>query len=56
MKLLLDQGSPRSTVTHLAVAGIFAEYVGHLEMAAATDVAILAVQVISALVQTSQHL
>jgi predicted nuclease of predicted toxin-antitoxin system len=41
MKLLLDQGLPRSTVTHLAAAGIEAEHVGDLGMAAATDQAIL---------------
>ena|GEM_PF-3483996 len=41
MKLLLDQGLPRSTVTHLAAAGIAAEHVGNLGMASATDDAIL---------------
>lgn len=41
MKLLLDQGLPRSTVTHLAANGIAAIHVGDLGMAAATDIAIL---------------
>jgi predicted nuclease of predicted toxin-antitoxin system len=41
MKLLLDQGLPRSTVTHLAANGIVAVHVGDLGMAAATDTAIL---------------
>ncbi len=41
MKLLLDQGLPRSTVNHLVAAGITAEHVGDLGMAAATDQAIL---------------
>jgi predicted nuclease of predicted toxin-antitoxin system len=41
MKLLLDQGLPRSTVKHLAAAGIAAEHVGDLDMAAANDAAIL---------------
>jgi predicted nuclease of predicted toxin-antitoxin system len=41
MKLLLDQGLPRSTVKHLAAAGITAEHVGDLGMAAAADDAIL---------------
>ena len=42
MKLLLDQGLPRSTVTHLAAEGIAAEHVADLGMATAADVAILA--------------
>jgi predicted nuclease of predicted toxin-antitoxin system len=42
MKLLLDQGLPRSTVQALAALGIPAEHVGDLGMAAASDVAILA--------------
>jgi predicted nuclease of predicted toxin-antitoxin system len=41
MKLLLDQGCPRSTVKHLANLGIAAEHVGDLGMATATDAAIL---------------
>ncbi|HZZ26940.1 MAG TPA: DUF5615 family PIN-like protein [Pirellulales bacterium] len=41
MKLLLDQGLPRSTVKHLAVAGITAEHVSQIGMAAAADSAIL---------------
>ena len=41
MKLLLDQGLPRSTVKHLAAAGIAAEHVGELGMASASDDAIL---------------
>jgi len=41
MKLLLDQGLPRSAVKHLADAGISAEHVGDIGMAAATDEAIL---------------
>jgi predicted nuclease of predicted toxin-antitoxin system len=41
MKLLLDQGLPRSTVKHLIVAGIAAEHVGDLGMGAATDAGIL---------------
>ena len=41
MKLLLDQGLPRSTVKHLAAAGIVAEHVGDLGMATADDDAIL---------------
>ena len=42
MKLLLDQGLPRSTVKHLAAAGIVAEHVGDLGMASESDDAILA--------------
>jgi predicted nuclease of predicted toxin-antitoxin system len=41
MKLLLDQGLPRSTVKHLAAVGILAEHVGDLGMASTTDDAIL---------------
>lgn len=41
MKLLLDQGLPRSTVKHLAALGIAAEHVGDLGMAAAADDKIL---------------
>ena len=42
MKLLLDQGLPRSTVSHLASHGIAAEHIGDLGMAAASDEDILA--------------
>jgi predicted nuclease of predicted toxin-antitoxin system len=41
MKLLLDQGLPRSTVLHLADAGIEAEHVGDLGLAKASDELIL---------------
>ncbi|MBI2825654.1 MAG: DUF5615 family PIN-like protein [Planctomycetia bacterium] len=41
MKLILDQGLPRSTVMHLVRAGIMAEHVGDMGMAKATDDAIL---------------
>ena len=41
MKLLLDQGLPRSTVLHLANAGIEAEHIGNLGMAKASDELIL---------------
>jgi predicted nuclease of predicted toxin-antitoxin system len=41
MKLILDQGLPRSTVAHLAAAGISAEHVGNMGLAASTDEAIL---------------
>ena len=37
MKLLLDQGLPRSTVRHLAGMGIAAEHVGDLGLARAAD-------------------
>jgi predicted nuclease of predicted toxin-antitoxin system len=43
MRLLLDQGLPRSTVQHLAAAGVSAEHVGDIGMAAAADDAILEV-------------
>jgi predicted nuclease of predicted toxin-antitoxin system len=42
MKLLLDQGLPRSTVGHLADANIVAEHVGDLGMSQAADDVILA--------------
>ena len=41
MRLLLDQGLPRSTVQHLAGMGIAAEHVGDLGLARSTDLAIL---------------
>ncbi len=41
MKLLLDQGLPRSAVDHLAAIGIAAEHVGDLDMATATDARVL---------------
>jgi len=41
MKLLLDQGIPRSTVGHLASVGVVAEHVGDLGMARASDANIL---------------
>ncbi|MEX0643238.1 MAG: DUF5615 family PIN-like protein [Pirellulales bacterium] len=41
MKVLLDQGLPRSTVNHLAAAGIAAEHVGDVGLAAAEDDVIL---------------
>jgi len=41
MKLLLDQGLPRSTVWHLAGMGIAAEHVGDLGLARAADAHIL---------------
>jgi len=43
MRLLLDQGLPRSTVHHLARLGIAAEHVSDLGMARATDASILEV-------------
>ncbi|MEM9369340.1 MAG: DUF5615 family PIN-like protein [Planctomycetota bacterium] len=42
MKFLLDQGLPRSTVSHLQDQGITAEHVGDLGLAAASDATILA--------------
>jgi predicted nuclease of predicted toxin-antitoxin system len=42
MKLLLDQGLPRSTVRFLASFGVAAEHVGSRGLAQATDGAILA--------------
>src|SRR5262245_42476561 len=42
MKLLLDQGLPRTTVRYLAALGIASEHVGNLGMATASDAAILA--------------
>ena len=41
MKLLLDQGLPRSAVRHLAGMGIAAEHVGDLGLARAADTCIL---------------
>ncbi len=41
MRLLLDQGLPRSTVHHLASMGIAAEHVGDLGLAQASDAMIL---------------
>jgi predicted nuclease of predicted toxin-antitoxin system len=41
MKLLLDQGLPRTTVKHLAAAGILSEHVGDLGMSRAADEVIL---------------
>jgi len=41
MKLLLDQGLPRSAVRHLVELGIAAEHVGDLGMATASDAHIL---------------
>ena len=41
MRLLLDQGLPRSTVQHLAGMGITANHVGDLGMARASDAQIL---------------
>lgn len=42
MKLLLDQGLPRSTVPQLSKTGIEAVHVGEIGMAAAEDAEILA--------------
>lgn len=42
MKLLLDQGLPRSTVSQLSKIGIEAVHVGGIGMAAAADAEILA--------------
>lgn len=41
MKFLLDQGLPRSTVTHLAALGIASEHVGQLGLSRAADDIIL---------------
>jgi predicted nuclease of predicted toxin-antitoxin system len=41
MRLLLDQGLPRSAVKHLRAAAVDAEHVGDLGMHAATDAEIL---------------
>lgn len=41
MKLLLDQGLPRSAVRHLADLGIVAEHVGDIGLARASDAHIL---------------
>ena len=41
MKLLLDQGLPRSTIEHLQRLGFEAAHVGELGMAAASDARIL---------------
>lgn len=41
MKLLLDQGLPRSAVRHLAGMGVAAEHVGDLGMARAADANVL---------------
>ena len=41
MKLILDQGLPRTAVNHLAAVGIAAEHVGDIGMHAATDEQIL---------------
>ncbi|HYL64799.1 MAG TPA: DUF5615 family PIN-like protein, partial [Candidatus Methylomirabilis sp.] len=41
MKLLLDQGLPRSTVFHLRAAGVESVHVGERALATASDSAIL---------------
>lgn len=41
MRLLLDQGLPRSAVRHLAGMGVAAEHVGDLGLSQATDAHIL---------------
>lgn len=41
MRFLLDQGLPRSTIVELQARGHFAEHVGPLGMATATDEAII---------------
>jgi predicted nuclease of predicted toxin-antitoxin system len=41
MKLLLDQGLPRSTVVHLSKAVIEAVHVGEIAFATASDAKIL---------------
>ena len=41
MKLLLDQGLPRSTVEHLHKLGLEAVHVGALDLASASDASIL---------------
>jgi predicted nuclease of predicted toxin-antitoxin system len=41
MKLLLDQGLPRSTVAHLAAQGVVSQHVSSLGMASASDEDIL---------------
>ena len=41
MRLLLDQGLPRSTVTHLRDMGTVADHVGDMGMATAADADIL---------------
>jgi predicted nuclease of predicted toxin-antitoxin system len=41
MRLLLDQGLPRSTVGHLTDMGIATEHVGDWGLATATDASIL---------------
>jgi predicted nuclease of predicted toxin-antitoxin system len=41
MRFLLDQGLPRSTVKHLADAGVTAEHVADIGVSSATDTAIL---------------
>lgn len=41
MRFLLDQGLPRSTIRHLAVAGVLADHVGELGVATASDADVL---------------